>query len=139
MIRNRLWVAPRASQPGGLKLFSTAVAGASLLHPRAGSPAEHLGWGARLYAVTRFAGYWLGIRSSLETDLFTRASWRLIQFLQLIKHDREVFIVSCKLANDSCELAIEFFVLFQQLSQLYEGTHNCDVDLNGSFAIKDTR
>ena len=31
--------------------------GSASLHPRAGSPAEHLGWGARLYAFTRYAGY----------------------------------------------------------------------------------
>src|SRR6185436_9277315 len=31
--------------------------GSASLHPRAGSPAEHLGWGARLYAITRSAGY----------------------------------------------------------------------------------
>ena len=30
--------------------------GYASLHPSAGSPAEHLGWGARLYAVGRFAG-----------------------------------------------------------------------------------
>jgi hypothetical protein len=30
--------------------------GSAALHPRAGSPAEHLGWGARLYAVARYRG-----------------------------------------------------------------------------------
>ena len=31
--------------------------GFAALHPRAGSPAEQLGWGARLYAVSRSAGF----------------------------------------------------------------------------------
>src|SRR5438552_17367102 len=31
--------------------------GSASLHPRAGSPAEQLGWGARLYASTRCAGF----------------------------------------------------------------------------------
>src|SRR5688500_14973016 len=30
--------------------------GFAALHPRAGSPAEHLGWGARLYAVAALRG-----------------------------------------------------------------------------------
>ncbi len=30
--------------------------GFASLHPRAGSPAEHLGWGARLYAVAALRG-----------------------------------------------------------------------------------
>jgi hypothetical protein len=30
--------------------------GSATLHPRAGSPAEHLGWGARLYAIARYRG-----------------------------------------------------------------------------------
>ncbi len=30
--------------------------GSAALHPRAGSPAEHLGWGARLYAVAALRG-----------------------------------------------------------------------------------
>jgi len=30
--------------------------GYAALHPRAGSPAEHLGWGARLYAFATLRG-----------------------------------------------------------------------------------
>jgi len=30
--------------------------GSAALHPRAGSPAEHLGWGARLYAIATLRG-----------------------------------------------------------------------------------
>ena len=37
--------------------------GCAALHPRAGSPAEQLGWGARLYAVARYRGL---------TDKFTK-------------------------------------------------------------------
>jgi len=33
--------------------------GFAALQPRAGSPAEHLGWGARLYAVARYRRLWL--------------------------------------------------------------------------------
>src|SRR5687767_9270905 len=42
---------------GLCKLLVPVTSGCAALHPRAGSPAEHLGWGARLYANTRFAGY----------------------------------------------------------------------------------
>ncbi len=48
--------------------------------------------------------------STLEADLFTRKSWRLTQFFELIKNDREVFIVCRQLANNSRELSVEFFV-----------------------------
>jgi hypothetical protein len=40
-------------------LFSIAGSwgsAAAALHPRAGSPAEHLGWGARLYAAATLRG-----------------------------------------------------------------------------------
>jgi hypothetical protein len=37
---------------------------------------------AKLIERTRFADYWLGLCSSLEADLFTRASWRLVQFMR---------------------------------------------------------
>jgi len=30
--------------------------GSAPLHPRAGAPAEHLGWGARLYAIAALRG-----------------------------------------------------------------------------------
>src|SRR6266446_7320223 len=83
---------------------------------------------------------------SLEADLFTWKSWRLTQFFELIENDYEVFIVGRQLANNSSELPIEFFVRLQpgvparaarvgwwHLSQLYEGAHDCDVDLDGSF------
>jgi hypothetical protein len=37
--------------------YSMCSWGSASLHPRAGSPAEHLGWGGSLYADTRFAGW----------------------------------------------------------------------------------
>ena len=42
----------------GLRIVSCLVVswGSAALHPRAGSPAEHLGWGARLYAVAALRG-----------------------------------------------------------------------------------
>ncbi len=47
----RLSAAPRT-----LSIFDTGPWGFAALHPRAGSPAEQLGWGARLYALGRSAG-----------------------------------------------------------------------------------
>jgi len=45
--------------------------GSAALHPRAGSPAEHLGWGARLYAVAALRG----LRQIQLTMNLIRASW----------------------------------------------------------------
>jgi hypothetical protein len=67
--------------------------GSAPLHPRAGSPAEHLGWGARLYAFTRCAGFrnWDRARSGLlnhfsanppERDPFR---WPLPLFCLIVK------------------------------------------------------
>ena len=84
-----------------------------------------------------FSNEWLG--GVLEADLFTRTSRWLVQFFELIKNDRKVFVVRRQLANNSRELSIEFLIRFQQLTQLYEGPHDCDVDLDSSFAIEDTR
>ena len=47
----RLSPAPRASD-----IFHDGSWGFAALHPRAGPPAEQLGWGARLYALARFRG-----------------------------------------------------------------------------------
>jgi hypothetical protein len=41
---------------GYFPVLHTCSWGSASLHPRAGSPTEQLGWGARLYAVACFAG-----------------------------------------------------------------------------------
>ena len=51
LVMIRLSAAPRA-----LNNFHNASWGSAPLHPRAGSPAEHLGWGARLYAIATLRG-----------------------------------------------------------------------------------
>jgi hypothetical protein len=48
---------PAVARFTGSKLMRVCTWGSAALHPRAGSPAEHLGWGARLYAFARYAGY----------------------------------------------------------------------------------
>jgi hypothetical protein len=47
---------PVASHHGLVEFTYSMTWGSAALHPRAGSPAEHLGWGARLYAFATLRG-----------------------------------------------------------------------------------
>ncbi len=61
--------------------------GSAALHSRAGSPAEHLGWGARLYAVAALRG----LRQIQPMNLI-RASWsEFVVHPRLVGHGPTLF------------------------------------------------
>jgi hypothetical protein len=59
----------------GLDFFNGRFLGFGCALPRAGSPAEHLGWGARLYAIGRSADS--GIRDSSCGYLRYSTGWSI--------------------------------------------------------------
>ena len=68
-------------------IIRDVILGFAALHPRPGSPAEHLGWGGSLYAVTRSARLLvltksrnLNITSRIIENSFTASGLALTSF-----------------------------------------------------------
>src|SRR5688500_10667313 len=70
--------------------------GSAALHPRAGSPAEHLGWGARLYAVTRSAGLRIGSAGdALESRAIRKLKYKSEMVRIRLRGTRCIYEMGC--------------------------------------------
>jgi hypothetical protein len=74
-----------------------------------------------------------------KADLPAWRTWFLCQLLQLIKHNRKVFVVSRKFSDDGGKLTVELFVRFQYLPQSDKGSHNGDIDFDRLFTVQHAR